>query len=172
LALPARGRSRCPLDAFHSPPPIALCCAAPLRPSRAARRRDGCRGGDCVNVCVCIVCGARGQCGRRGHAGRPLNQLSAGNAVAAIGRISSLLYSTSTSMPGTVRSIETSTTSCTNCVSTFSMSRRECSVRVQDVHLDPPWLHQSPLHWPSSSRKQLQSSSPIVINVKARAGAC
>ena len=24
-----------------SPPPIALCCAAPLRPSRAARRRDG-----------------------------------------------------------------------------------------------------------------------------------
>ena len=42
----------------HSPPPIALCCAAPLRPSRAARRRDGCRGGDCVIVCVCIVCGA------------------------------------------------------------------------------------------------------------------
>ena len=32
--------------------------AAPLRPSRAARRRDGCRGGYCVNVCVCIVCGA------------------------------------------------------------------------------------------------------------------
>ena len=40
------------------PPPIALCSAAPLRPSRAARRRDGCRGGDCVIVCVCIVCGA------------------------------------------------------------------------------------------------------------------
>ena len=36
----------------HSPPPIALCSAAPLRPSRAARRRDGCRGGDCVIVCV------------------------------------------------------------------------------------------------------------------------
>ena len=34
------------------------CSAAPLRPSRAARRRDGCRGGDCVIVCVCIVCGA------------------------------------------------------------------------------------------------------------------
>ena len=32
--------------------------AAPLRPSRAARRRDGCRGGDCVIVCLCIVCGA------------------------------------------------------------------------------------------------------------------
>ena len=58
LVLPARGRSRCPLDAPHSPPPIALCCAAPLRPSRAARRRDGCRGGNCVIVCVCIVCGA------------------------------------------------------------------------------------------------------------------
>ena len=42
----------------HSPPPIARCSAAPLRPSRAARRRDGCRGGDCVIVCVCIVCGA------------------------------------------------------------------------------------------------------------------
>ena len=27
------------------PPPIALCSAAPLRPSRAARRRDGCRAG-------------------------------------------------------------------------------------------------------------------------------
>ena len=50
--------SRSPLDAPHSPPPIALCCAAPLRPSRAARRRDGCRGGNCVIVCVCIVCGA------------------------------------------------------------------------------------------------------------------
>ena len=32
--------------------------AAPLRPSRAARRRDGCRGGNCVIVYVCIVCGA------------------------------------------------------------------------------------------------------------------
>ena len=42
----------------YSPPPIARCSAAPLRPSRAARRRDGCRGGDCVIVCVCIVCGA------------------------------------------------------------------------------------------------------------------
>ena len=39
-------------------PAPALCSAAPLRPSRAARRRDGCRGGDCVIVCVCIVCGA------------------------------------------------------------------------------------------------------------------
>ena len=39
------------------PPPIALCSAAPLRPSRAARRRDGCRGGNCVIVSVCIVCG-------------------------------------------------------------------------------------------------------------------
>ena len=44
--------------ASHSPPPIALCSAAPLRPSRAARRQNGCRGGDCVIVCVCIVCGA------------------------------------------------------------------------------------------------------------------
>ena len=60
LVLPARGRSRCPLDAPHSPPPIALCCAAPLRPGCAARRRDGCRGGDYVIVCVCIVCGAPG----------------------------------------------------------------------------------------------------------------
>ena len=66
----------------HSPPPIALCCAAPLRPSRAARRRDGCRDGNCVIVCVCVLCvGQRGQCGRRGHAGRPLNQSSAGNVV-------------------------------------------------------------------------------------------
>ncbi len=55
LALLAPGRNRSPLDAFYSPPPIALCSAAPLRPSRAARRRDGCRGGDCVIVCVCIV---------------------------------------------------------------------------------------------------------------------
>ena len=58
LALLAPGRNRSPLDAFYSPPPIALCSAAPLRPSRAARRRDGCRGGNCVIVCVCIVCGA------------------------------------------------------------------------------------------------------------------
>ena len=62
LLLPAAARSvgpasRSPLDAPHSPPPIALCCAAPLRPSRAARRRDGCRGGNCVIVSVCIVCG-------------------------------------------------------------------------------------------------------------------
>ena len=38
--------------------PLLRCSAAPLRPSRAARRRDGCRGGNCVIVCVCIVCGA------------------------------------------------------------------------------------------------------------------
>ena len=54
----ARPKPHTRRDAPHSPPPIALCCAAPLRPSRAARRRDGCRGGDCVIVCVCIVCGA------------------------------------------------------------------------------------------------------------------
>ena len=82
-----------------------------------------------------------------------------------------MLYSTSTSMPGTVGSIETSTISCTDCLSTFSMSRRERSVRVQEVQLDTSWLHQSPLHRPSSSKKQLQLSSSIVINVKARAGA-
>ena len=93
------------------------------------------------------------------------------SAVATIGRISSLLYSTSTSMPGTVGSIETSTISCTDCLSTFSMSRRERNVRVQEVQLDASWLHQSPLHRPSSSKKQLQLSSSIVINVKARAGA-
>ena len=123
-------------------------------------------------MCVCVLCvGQRGQCGRRGHAGRPLNQSSAGSAVATIGWISSLLYSTSTSMPGTVGSIETSTISCTDCLSTFSMSRRERSVRVQEVQLDASWLHQSPLHRPSSSKKQLQLSSSIVINVKARAGA-
>ena len=108
---------------------------------------------------------------RRGHAGRPLNQSSAGSAVATIGRISSLLYSTSTSMPGTVGSIGTSTISCTDCLSTFSMSSRERNVRVQEVQLDASWLHQSPLHRPSSSKKQLQLSSSIVINVKARAGA-
>ena len=74
-------------------------------------------------------------------------------------------------MPGTVGSIETSTISCTDCLSTFSMSRRERNVRVQEVQLDASWLHQSPLHRPSSSKKQLQLSSSIVINVKARAGA-
>ena len=63
VLLPAAARSvgpasRSPLDAPHSPPPIALCSAAPLRPSRAARRRDGCRGGYCVNGGVCTVCGA------------------------------------------------------------------------------------------------------------------
>ena len=92
--LAGRRRQRCPprraARCLHNLPtshrsllaPIALCCAAPLRPSRAARRRDGCRGGDCVIVCVCVLCvGQRGQCGRRGHAGRPLNQSSAGNVV-------------------------------------------------------------------------------------------
>ena len=74
-------------------------------------------------------------------------------------------------MPATVGSIETSTISCTDCLSTFSMSRRERNVRVQEVQLDASWLHQSPLHRPSSSKKQLQLSSSIVINVKARAGA-
>ena len=44
-------------------------------------------------------------------------------------------------------------------------------MRVQDVHLDTSWLHESPLHRPNSSKKQLQLSSSIVINVKARAGA-
>ena len=34
LVLPARGRSRCPLDAPHSPPPLARC--SPLRWSRAS----------------------------------------------------------------------------------------------------------------------------------------
>ena len=74
-------------------------------------------------------------------------------------------------MPAIIGSIETSTISCTNCLSTFSMSRRERNVRVQEVQLDASWLHQSPLHRPSSSKKQLQLSSSIVINVKARAGA-
>ena len=74
-------------------------------------------------------------------------------------------------MPATVGSIETSTISCTDCLSTFSMSRRERNVRVQEVQLDASWLHQSPLHRPSSSKKQLQLSSSILINVKARAGA-
>ena len=55
---PPKGRRVRQLSPFYRPPPIALCSAAPLRPSRAARRRDGCRGGDCVFVCVCIVCGA------------------------------------------------------------------------------------------------------------------
>ena len=55
---PPKGRRVRQLSPFYRPPPIALCCVAPLRPSRAARRRDGCRGGDCVIVCVCIVCGA------------------------------------------------------------------------------------------------------------------
>ena len=56
---PPKGRRVRQLSPFYrSPPPIALCSAAPLRPSRAARRRDGCRGGDCVIVCVRIVCGA------------------------------------------------------------------------------------------------------------------
>ena len=51
-AVPAR---RASLAAANRP--LLRCSAAPLRPSRAARRRDGCRG-DCVIVCVCIVCGA------------------------------------------------------------------------------------------------------------------
>ena len=57
---PPKGRRVRQLSPFYrSPPPIALCSAAPLRPSRAARRRDGCRGGDCVIVYVCMyVCGA------------------------------------------------------------------------------------------------------------------
>ena len=53
----------------------------------------------------------------------------------------------------------------------FSMSRRERSMRVQELQLDTSWLHESPLHRPNSSKKQLQLSSSIVINVKARAGA-
>ena len=71
-----------------------------------------------------------------------------------------------------VGSIETNTISCTNCLSTFSMSRRERSMRVQELQLDTSWLHESPLHRPNSSKKQLQLSSSIVINVKSRAGAC
>ena len=43
--------------------------AAPLRPSRAARRRDGCRGGDYVIVCVCIVWGNAGNAGDAGTRG-------------------------------------------------------------------------------------------------------
>ena len=43
----------------------------PLRPSRAARRRDGCRGGNCVIVCdcVCIVWGNAGNAGDAGTRG-------------------------------------------------------------------------------------------------------
>ena len=39
-----------------------------LRPPRAARRRDGCRGGDCVIVCVCVYC-VWGNAGNAGDAG-------------------------------------------------------------------------------------------------------
>ena len=64
----ARGCRRAHLSQGPSPP-IARCSAAPLRPSRAARRRDGCRGGDCVIVCVYCVWGNAGNAGDAGTRG-------------------------------------------------------------------------------------------------------
>ena len=40
-------------------------------------------------------------------------------------------------------------------------------MRVQDVHLDTSWLHESPLHRPNSSKKQLQLSSSVELRCEA-----
>ena len=172
LVLPAHGRSRCPLDAPHSPPPIALCSAAPLRPSRAARRRDGCRGGDCVIVCVCIVCGAT-------RAMRATRARGASTEPVECRKCSR--HHRPDLVVAVFHEHEHAGHRWKHRDEHDKLHRLLVDVlnvpsRAQRASAGSPighvMAHQSPLHWPSSSKKQLQLSSSIVINIKARAGAC